>query len=72
VPTYQPLGQSQDDVQHESCHSTYRQRTMPRPHHVKGLNRGSLSITPASGFPGGHPVAQALLEALLSMSLCWT
>jgi hypothetical protein len=44
VPTYQPLGQSQDDVQHESCHSTYRQRTMPRPDHAKGLNRGSAIL----------------------------
>ena len=31
MPTYQPLGQSRDDVRHESCQSTYRQRTMPRP-----------------------------------------
>jgi hypothetical protein len=39
VPTYQPLGQSRDDVRHESCHSTYRQRTMPRPDH-KGAKQG--------------------------------
>jgi hypothetical protein len=39
VPTYQPLGQSRDNVRHESCHSTYRQRTMPRPDH-KGAKQG--------------------------------
>jgi hypothetical protein len=27
--------------------------------------------TPASGFPGGQPVGQALPEALLSTSFCW-
>ena len=38
MPTYQPLGQSRDDVGHESCHSPYRQLTRPRPE-PKGLNR---------------------------------
>jgi hypothetical protein len=47
VPTYQPLGQSRDNVRHESCHSTYRQRTMPRPDH-KGAKQGvAMSPLPA-------------------------
>jgi hypothetical protein len=39
VPTYQPRGQSRDDVPRESCHEPYRQLTTPRPDHQKGVNR---------------------------------
>jgi hypothetical protein len=39
VPTYQPLGQSRDDVRHESCHSMYGNEQCREPI-TKGLNRG--------------------------------
>jgi hypothetical protein len=55
VPTYQPLGQSRDDVGHESCHSPYRQLTRPRPE-PKGLNREFANRELAKGPSEAPPV----------------
>ena len=63
MPTYQPLGQSRDDVRHESCHSTYRQRTMPRPDH-KGAKQGFAILDLAETLVGGAS-CQAMAAGVL-------